>query len=281
MPVKITADSTCDLSKELALKYDIEITPLNVTLGERTGRDGVDVFPDDIYKFVENTGKLSKTSAVNVEDYVSVFKKWRDQGYEVVHFCIGSDFSCCYQNANLAKQELDGVYIIDTENLSTGQGLCVMRAAIMAKEGKSAAEIVSECENMRSKVEASFVVDTIEYLHKGGRCSSLAAFGANVFHIKPCIEVKDGKMGVAKKYRGRISRVICKYVEERLKDRNDIDPEMIFITHSVCEDGIVEKVKELIREYQPEMKNIYDTYAGATVTTHCGPGTLGVLFVRK
>ena len=281
MPVKITADSTCDLSKEILEKYDIDITPLYVTLGGKTGKDGIDVTPEDIYRFVESSGKLPKSSAVNAEDYAVMFKKWREQGYEIIHFCIGSDFSCCFQNANIAAQDMDGIYIIDTENLSSGQGLLVVRAAELAIDGRSAKEIVEECEKLKSKVEASFVIDTIEYLHKGGRCSSLAAFGANVFHIKPCIEVKDGKMGAAKKYRGNINRVIKNYVEDRLKGRTDIDSARIFITHSKCDDGTVDKVKEYIREFQPEMKEILDTDAGATITTHCGPGTLGVLFIRK
>lgn len=281
MPVKIISDSTCDLSKELIEKYDIEITPLTVTLGEKSGKDGIDITPEDIYRYVEETGKLSKTGAVNSDEYEKVFRKWRDLGYDVVQFCIGSLFSSSYQSACIAAQEMDGVYVVDTANLSSGQGLTVVKAAEMAQQGATAKEIVAACEDMLDRVEASFVVNNIEYLHKGGRCSSLAALGSNIFHIKPCIEVIKGKMLAAKKFRGRIARVIKNYVEDRLHDRTDIEPDRIFITHTRIDSEIIETVKSLIRQFQPGIREILDTTAGATVTTHCGPDTLGVLFVRK
>jgi DegV family protein with EDD domain len=281
MPVKIISDSTCDLSKELIEKYDIEITPLTVTLGEKSGKDGIDITPEDIYRYVEETGKLSKTGAVNSDEYEKVFRKWRDLGYDVVQFCIGSLFSSSYQSACIAAQEMDGVYVVDTANLSSGQGLTVVKAAEMAQQGASAKEIAAACEDMLDRVEASFVVNNIEYLHKGGRCSSLAALGSNIFHIKPCIEVIKGKMIAAKKFRGRIARVIKNYVEDRLHDRTDIEPDRIFITHTRIDSEIIETVKSLIRQFQPGIREILDTTAGATVTTHCGPDTLGVLFVRK
>lgn len=281
MPVKIISDSTCDLSKELIEKYDIEITPLTVTLGEKSGKDGIDIIPEDIYRYVEETGKLSKTGAVNSDEYEKVFRKWRDLGYDVVQFCIGSLFSSSYQSACIAAQEMDGVYVVDTANLSSGQGLTVVKAAELAQQGATAKEIVAACEDMLDRVEASFVVNNIEYLHKGGRCSSLAALGSNIFHIKPCIEVIKGKMLAAKKFRGRIARVIKNYVEDRLHDRTDIEPDRIFITHTRIDSEIIETVKSLIQQFQPGIREILDTTAGATVTTHCGPDTLGVLFVRK
>ena len=281
MPVKIISDSTCDLSKELIEKYDIEITPLTVTLGEKSGKDGIDITPDDIYSYVEETGKLSKTGAVNCDEYEKVFRKWKDLGYDVIQFCIGSLFSSSYQSACIAAQEMEGVYVVDTANLSSGQGLTVVKAAELAQQGATAKEIVAACEDMLDRVEASFVVNNIEYLHKGGRCSSLAALGSNIFHIKPCIEVIKGKMLAAKKFRGRIARVIKNYVEDRLHDRTDIEPDRIFITHTRCDSEIIETVKALIRQFQPGIREILDTTAGATVTTHCGPETLGVLFVRK
>ena len=281
MPVKIISDSTCDLSKELIEKYDIEITPLTVTLGEKSGKDGIDITPEDIYRYVEETGKLSKTGAVNSDEYEKVFRKWRDLGYDVVQFCIGSLFSSSYQSACIAAQEMEGVYVVDTANLSSGQGLTVVKAAELAQQGATAKEIVAACEDMLDRVEASFVVNNIEYLHKGGRCSSLAALGSNIFHIKPCIEVIKGKMIAAKKFRGRIARVIKNYVEDRLHDRTDIEPDRIFITHTRIDSEIIETVKSLIRQFQPGIREILDTTAGATVTTHCGPDTLGVLFVRK
>ena len=281
MPVKIISDSTCDLSPDLLQQYQIDIAPLTVTLGERSGPDGTGVTPEDIYRYVEVTGQLPKTSAVNLSDYESLFRKWREQGYEIVHFCISSEFSSSYQNASLAAQEIGGVTAIDSRNLSTGQGLAVLKAAELAQAGASVEEIAAACRDMIPRVEASFVVNSIDYLYKGGRCSALAALGANVFHIKPCIEVKDGRMAPGKKYRGTIEKVICAYVEDRLKGRTDIDPQRIFITHTRCDPETVNTVRRLIRQCQPEIREILETTAGATITTHCGPETLGVLFVRK
>ena len=281
MPIKITSDSTCDLSKELVEKYDIAILPLTVTLGDRSGFDGVDITPEDIYRYVDETGKLSKTSAAGLIQYQDFFREWREKGYEVIHFNISSEFSSSHQNAYLAGQEIGGVTVVDSRNLSTGQGLVVLRAAEMAKEGASVSEIVKECEEMVDRVEASFVANSIDYLFKGGRCTALAALGANVLQIKPCIEVIDGKMTPGKKYRGKIDRVMRAYVEDRLKERTDIETKRIFITHTRCEQETVDAIYEMIREYQPDIEEILETTAGATVTTHCGPGTLGVLFVRK
>ena len=281
MAVKIISDSTCDLSEELIKKYDIDIAPLTVILGEKNGHDGTEITPDDIYKYVDASGELPKTSAVSIWEYTNTFKSWREQGYEIVHFCISNKFSSSVQNAYSAAQEVNGVYVVDTMNLSTGQGLVVLRAAELAKEGKSAEEIVKECEDMIPRVEASFVINSIDYLRKGGRCSALAALGANVFQIKPCINVIDGAMTTGKKYRGTIKKVMQDYSKDRLSGRDDIDKHRIFITHTKCDESEVEAVKQLVMQYCPDVDEILETVAGATVTTHCGPETLGVLFVRK
>lgn len=281
MKVKIISDSTCDLSKELLEKYEISIVPLYVVLNDETKRDGLEVTPEDIYSYVDKNGKLPSTSAANIGDYLDVFKYWREQGYEIVHFDISSEFSSTYNNACMAAEEIGGVYVVDSRNLSTGQGLAVLHGAEMAQDGKSAKEIYEECTALTSKIEASFVVDSIDYLYKGGRCSALAAFGANLLKLKPCIEVKDGKMNPGKKYRGNISRVMLNYVEERLRDRNDIDKSRIFITHTKCSKEDVEAVRQKILEICPDFKEILETTAGCTVTTHCGPNTLGILFIRK
>lgn len=281
MPVKIISDSTCDLSPELIDRYGIEITPLTVTLGERSGRDGVEVTPEDIYSYVESTGALPKTGAVNTAEYMRVFSRWRRQGHDVVHFNISSLFSSSYQNACAAADEVGGVRVVDTRNLSAGQGLVVLHAAELAQRGCSAEAIASSCMGLIPRVEASFVVNSIDYLRKGGRCSALAAFGSNVLKIKPCIEVRDGRMQPSKKYRGGINSVIRAYVRDRLADRNDIETHRIFITHTKCDPEVVDAVKQLISLYCPGMEEICETTAGATVTTHCGPGTLGVLFVRR
>lgn len=281
MKVKIISDSTCDLSKELLEKYDISIVPLYVVMNDKTMRDGLEVTPEDIYEYVDKNGKLPSTSAANIGDYLEAFKFWREQGYEIVHFDISSDFSSTHRNACMAAEEVGGVYVVDSRNLSTGQGLAVLHGAEMAQSGKSAKDIYEECTALTSKIEASFVVDSIDYLYKGGRCSALAAFGANLLKLKPCIEVKDGKMNPGKKYRGNISRVMLNYVEERLRGRDDIDKSWIFITHTKCSKEDVEAVRKKILEICPDFKEILETTAGCTVTTHCGPNTLGILFIRK
>ena len=281
MKVKITTDSTCDLSQELLNQYNIAVIPLTVTLGERFGQDGVDIMPSDIYSYVEQSGNLPKTSAVSILEYTEFFQIWHDQGFEVIHFCISSHFSSSYQNACIAAREIGNVWIMDSENLSTGQGLAVLHSAELAMAGYTANEIVEQCNAIIPRIEASFVANSIDYLRKGGRCSALAALGANVLQIKPCIEVVAGYMKPRKKYRGGIKKVIRLYAEDQLKDRRDIDTHRIFITHTRCDAETIEYVKSLIRKLQPEIVEILETTAGATITTHCGPETLGVLFVRK
>lgn len=221
------------------------------------------------------------TSAVNIEEYITAFSFWRKQGYEIVHFCISSCFSSTCQNARIAAEEVGGVYIVDSQNLSTGQGLLVLHAAEMAKKGFAAKEIASVCKELVPQVEASFVANSLDYLRKGGRCSALEALGANILKIKPCIEVRYGRMQPAKKYHGNINRVIRDYVQDRLSGRQDIDTHRIFLTHTRCDPAVIDAVRQMIREYCPDMEEVLETTAGATITTHCGPETLGVLFIRK
>lgn len=281
MKVKITSDSTCDLSPELVNRYDIGILPLLITFGEKAYRDGVDTTPDDIYRFVEETGTLPKTCALNTTEYEEFFRSWTDQGYSLVHFCIGSRFSSTCQNAILAAENVPDVYVVDSENLSAGQGLLVLRAAELLREGKCAEEIYNACTALAPKVEASFVLDDLEYLVKGGRCSGVAAFGANLLKLKPCIEVRSGIMEPAKKYRGKIQNVIVDYIIDRLKGRDDLDKSRVFITHTRCDPEWINAAREKVTELVPDFKEILETTAGATVTTHCGPSTLGVLFIRN
>lgn len=281
MTVKIISDSTCDLSPELLRQYDISITPLSVCCGERVGADGTEITPDDIYEYVHAEGKLPQTSAVNVTDYMEEFRRWTKQGCCVVHFCISSDFSSTYQNACLAAKEVGNVFVVDSRNLSTGQGLLVLHAAEMAANGYYAQEIWETCSAMAKRVEASFVIDSLDYLYKGGRCSALGAFGGNLLRLKPCIEVRNGKMTPGKKYRGKIEKVMLQYVEDRLQNRTDIDKHRIFITHTKCSPEAVQAVRDKILEIVPDFEEILETTAGATITSHCGPNTLGILFVRK
>ena len=281
MKVKIISDSTCDLSKELIEKFDIQIIPLYVKLGDKTIKDGVEVTPDDIYSYVEAKGELPTTSAPNLDDFTSVFGEWTSKGYAVVHINISGDFSSSYQNACVAACEVGNVYVVDSRNLSTGQGLVVLHAAALARDGASPEAIKQSCDDLVSRVEASFVVDSIDYLYKGGRCSAVAALGANLLKLKPCIEVIDGKMTSSKKYRGSIEKVIMNYVTDRLSNRDDIVFERIFITHTKIDPKTVKEVEKLIKKLCPQFENITETVAGCTVTSHCGPKTLGVLFIRK
>ncbi len=276
----ISSDSTCDLSAELKERYDIKIIPLGVTLGDKVYRDGIDINPDEIYAHHAKTGELPKTTAANVGECIDYFTELTKDGDAVIHFTISSTMSSTYSNSCLAAQEFENVYIIDSKNLSTGGGLQVIAAAEMVKSGMSAPEIVAELEKIGPCVDASFVIDSLEYLHKGGRCSALAMLGANLLKLKPCIEVKNGTMGVGKKYRGVYGRVLTEYVNERLQNPDDIDTSRVFVTHAGCDPDIVNAVVEQVKA-TGLFKEVFLTRAGCTVSSHCGANTLGVLFIRK
>ena len=280
--VKVTADSTCDLSKELLEQGDISLMPLYVNLGEQCFRDRTDIEPGKIFAYYEQTGNLAKTSAISPEDYKEFFQQYLQEGRQIVHICLSSEFSSCYQNACLAAEELGGVTVIDSRNLSTGSGHLVMIAAELAKEEKDPETIRKALEDATGRVDASFVVDTLEYLYKGGRCSALAALGSNLLRLKPCIEVKEGKMGVGKKYRGRIEKCLKHYVEDRLEQIEQIDPARIFITSTMQGERleIVEQVRRQVESYG-YFQQILVTQAGSTIACHCGPDTLGILYLRK
>ena len=280
MKIKISADSTCDLSPELIERYHIGITPLYIIRGEETLRDGIDVRPEELYEYANVTGKLCKTAAVNVSDYLAYFAACREEYDAVIHFTISSDMSACYQNACIAAQEFTNVYPVDWRNLSTGIGHLVLDAAEMAEQGMDAANIASALEKKREKLDVSFVIDTLEYLKRGGRCSALVAMSANLLHLKPCIEVKDGKMGVGHKYRGKLEKCYVQYIEERLKGRDDIDCHRIFITDSGCDEATWRELERVVRACQP-FEEVIHTRAGCTVSNHCGPGCMGILYYHK
>ena len=263
MKIKISADSTCDLSPELIERYHIGITPLYIIRGEETLRDGIDVRPEELYEYANATGKLCKTAAVNVSDYLAYFAACREEYDAVIHFTISSDMSACYQNACIAAQEFTNVYPVDSRNLSTGIGHLVLDAAEMAEQGMDAADIASALEKKREKLDVSFVIDTLEYLKRGGRCSALVAMSANLLHLKPCIEVKDGKMGVGHKYRGKLEKCYVQYIEERLKGRDDIDCHRIFITDSGCDEATWRELERVVRACQP-FEEVIHTRAGCT-----------------
>ncbi len=281
MKIKISADSTCDYSKELMEKYNISYVPLYVNMNGKDYRDGVDISLEQLFEGVKQSGKLPKTAAASVADYEAAFEGYLSEGYDgVIHINISSEFSACHQNAMTAAKKFSNVYPIDSRNLSTGSGHLGLIAYDLAQEGVPAAEIAKRLDETAKKVEASFVIDTLEYLHKGGRCSSIAKISATVLSLKPCIEVKDGKMGVGKKYRGKLDACIEKYVKDRLMNRDDIDTKRIFVTHTNCPANIVEHVKELIAQIKP-FEQVMETIAGCTIGSHCGPATLGILFIRK
>ena len=280
MNIKITSDSTCDLTPALLEEYQITLTPLSVIKDGQAFLDGVDITPADIYRHVDNGGALCSTSAVNVDDYRSVFKELSAQYDEVIHITIGSLFSACYQNASIAAAAYPNVHVVDSMNLSTGQAHLVIEAAQLAREGLSAMEICSQLNAMRSRVYASFIMDRLDYMQKGGRCSSVMALGGKLLKIKPCIAVVDGTMKMVDKYRGSFDKCVEKYVKDLLKDRKDLRLDRIFITHSPVPDGAVEIARETILKYAP-YENIYETDTNCTVACHCGPGTLGVLFITK
>ena len=280
LSIKITADSTCDLTAELLERYDVELFPLSVILNDNSLKDGVDVFPDDLYRHVETTGSLPTTSANSVGEYLDRFAVLSTQYDAVIHINISAEFSSCYQNACIAAEEFDNVYIVDSRNLSTGHGHVVIEAALAAQRGMSAPEIVDFLNDLTGRVEASFVLDQLAYMVKGGRCSSVAALGANLLKLKPCIEVKDGKMGVVKKYRGPFSKVILEYVKDRLEGREDVIYDRIFITYSSEMPEVVAAVREAVNQYS-SFTEVIENRAGCTVCSHCGPSTLGILFIRK
>lgn len=278
MSVKICADSVCDLSGELKKRYDISVVPLYVNAGDKSYKDGIEIGQKEVFKHYCETGKLCSTSAVNVEDFRCFFEE-QLKGYdELIIITISSEFSTCFQNAKIAAQDFPNVRVVDSRNLSTGEGLVVVSAAKLAAQGLSADEIVAKLADIIPKVDASFFVANVEYLHKGGRCSSIAALGANLLKLKPCIEVRDGKMTVVKKYRGSIEKTIQNYVKDRLTDV-DVDDNLIFITHTTSAENTALAEKE-IKKYK-NFKEIDTTDAGCTVACHCGEDTLGILFIRK
>ena len=278
--ILITSDSTCDLSAELKERYNIKTIPLGITLGTEVYRDGIDITPDDIYAHHAKTGELPKTTASNVGECIDFFKPFVDDGYTVIHFTISSSMSSTYNNTCMAASEFENVYVIDSKNLSTGGGLLVIAAAEMAKSGMAATDIVSEIEKLTACVDASFVIDSLDYLYKGGRCSALSVLGANLLKLKPCIEVKNGSMGVGKKYRGVYGTVLKQYAQERLQNPDDIDTSRVFVTHAGCDAQIVEDIVNQVKE-TGLFKEVFVTRAGCTISSHCGANTLGVLFIRK
>lgn len=280
MNIKVLSDSTCDLSQELVEKFNISIIPLTVIKNGVDYRDSVTITPAEIFAHVAAGGSLCSTTAVNAGEYEDFFAKYVNDYDGVIHINIGSCFSSSYQNACLAAQNFDNVRVVDSANLSTGQGLVVLYACKMAKECNSLDELYEKVAAYTEKVEASFLLDRLDYMVKGGRCSSVVALGANLLSLKPCIEVKNGKMTVVKKYRGNYAKCLATYIKDRITNREDLVRDTLFVTHTPLTDECTKAIQETVDAYG-DFENIYWTEAGCTVSCHCGPGTMGVLFVRK
>lgn len=283
MAVHIVTDSTCDLTQELTARFHITVLPLFVTLNDAEYRDGVNIHAADIFRAVEMGAPLPKTAAVPASDYADCFRSItvQDPEAEIVCIAISAKFSSCYQNACIAAEEFSCVQVVDSMNLSTGIGLVVLEAAELAQEGKHAAEIAEYLKkSVIPFVDASFIVDRLDYLRKGGRCSAVAALGANLLRLKPCISVQDGAMGVSKKYRGSFVHCVTEYVNEQLADRAGIRNKRIFITHASASDEAVRAAADVIRN-AGGFSEVLVTQAGCTISSHCGPNTLGVLFIRN
>lgn len=281
--VKILADSTCDLSAELVEKYNIDIIPLHILLGEKEYCDGVDITPTQIIKWSDDNDTTPKTSAISIDETAKVFEKYVNEGMEIVAFAISSSMSTTYNVMKLAAQDIDSedkVSIIDSANLSTGIGLLVIEAAIMARQGATMSDITNEMNRLIPLVRASFVVDTLTYLHRGGRCGSVAAMAGSMLKLHPKIAVENGKMEAGKKYRGRIKQVVMEYVKELEPQLICARPARVFITYSPTDEEIVNQVREYLESLH-YFEEILQTEAGGVVTSHCGPGTLGVLYIAE
>lgn len=278
--IKITTDSTCDLPEWLLERYDISVIPLGVVKGDRLYRDGEEIHPADIAAHVDAGGDLPATNAVNIADYEALFRARRERCDAVIHLNIGMGFSSCHQNARLAAEEVPEVYVVDTENLSVGHGLLVLAAAEAAEAGKTVAEILDLLEDMTGRVEMSFVLDRLDYMKKGGRCSAVTALGANLLKLHPCIEVLGGKMSVTKKYRGSMEKVIADYIRERLTGRDDLDTHRAILVDTCGDDHLMSVARAVLAE-EGRFGEVLETKAGCTIFSHCGPNVLGLLVLRK
>ncbi len=280
--IRITADSTCDLSESLLQKYEISILPLNIVLDMKSYSDGEEISPDEIYAWSEKMHKTPKTAAVAYDRALEMAAAFQKNGDEMIFFGISESMSTTCNVMRMVKEELNytGMYVIDSQNLSTGIGLQVLRAAELAGQGLAAQEIVTQIEQERGRVRASFVVERLDYLAMGGRCSSVVALFGGKLKLKPRIEVTDGKMEAGKKYRGNQDKVILKYVQDMEMQLRQADPHRIFITHSGCEEAVIRSVEEYLKGLH-HFEEILITRAGGVISSHCGPGTLGVLFYEK
>ena len=280
LKVKITCDSTCDLTPELYARYGVSVIPLCVALGDRLCRDGEDIAPEELFSYVEETGKLPTTSAISVGEYANFFRPLVANGYEIVHINLSSALSSSHQNARIAAQAVGNVSVVDSQSLSTGSGHLVVLAAELASAGYDGAYIAKALNDMKGHLDVSFVLQTLDYLHKGGRCNGIARFGANMLKLRPEIIMENGTLHVGRLYRGSMEKTILDYVRGRLEGVGQVNYDRIFVTHSGVPREIVDQVIALVKELHP-FEEVIETIAGSTISCHCGPCCLGVLFFRK
>ena len=276
----MTADSTCDLTPELIRKYEIGVVPLSVIIDGEVFHDGVDVTPRDIFRAAE-AGKSVRTAAVNTFEYKEFFKKQLKSCDQLVHVCLGSGFSSCYSDALEASRETGNVFVVDSRNLSTGSGLLVLEGLKMIREGAEDGKAVAETLQAKTGlINGSFVLRTVDYLRRGGRCTGLEALGAKMLHIRPSIVVQDGKMRPGEKYRGRYEHYLKHYIEDLLENDSNIDFRRVFVVHSPSEDGLARFAIDTVKSYGL-FREVLEAMAGCTICTHCGPDTLGLMFMNK
>lgn len=278
--IKVTTDSTCDLPDFLLKQHNITVIPLGIVKAGKLYRDGIDIRTADIAAHVDAGGEITTTNAVNIADYQSVFREMTEKYDAVIHVNIGMGFSSCHQNAKIAAEEVPEVYVVDSGNLTVGHGFLVLAAAEAAEAGKSVGEILNLLEGMVPRVETSFILDRLDYMKKGGRCSAVTALGANLLKLHPCVEVIDGKMSVTKKFRGSMEKVLDQYIRQRLAGRTDIDTRLAFLVGTCRTPGLEDAARAALRE-DGRFQEIVEAKAGCTIFCHCGPDTLGLVFLRK
>lgn len=276
--VKIVADSTCDLNEELLQRYGIETIALPVNLGDKACLDGIDVHTPDLFEYYRQSGKLPTTSAPTPAYYEDFYRKWTDEGYDVVHLSISGEMTVTPNIAKMAAENFPNVYPVDSRNVSSGMGMLAVYAAELRDEGLPAAEIADRVRGQSKNVRTAFVISTLLYMYKGGRCTGVQMLGANLLNLKPCIEVQDGKMGVTKKYRGNLENVVCQMIQDKLTNGEKLNPSRIMIAHYDAGDKVLASAQKKIRELA-DFREINVNGTGCSVSVHCGPGTLGIIYM--
>ena len=280
MNIKITADSTCDLSGALLQEWNISLMPMHILMGEESYLDGVSIRPADVFAHVQNGGKMPNSAAANLVEYADFFDPFAKEYDAVIHISVSSKLSSCYQNACLAAQQFENVSVVDSQNICTGQGYLVLQAAKWAADGLLPRNITMRLQNLAKRVQLSFVLNQLDYMAKSGRCSGVLAFGANILGIKPSLAVVSGELKVMKKYRGSLPICVGKYITDQLDGRDDIDTSMVFISSCQPKPGCMEAVKAGLKKYG-KFEQVYETDIGTTIGGYSGPGTIGIVFATK